>query len=132
MIFMVLITLLDVCQIRSFYRIEKLDSDTTQQQVKWEKKLPSSRSLTSLAARSPSALKSLSIFLDLSAASFSPVVLTAHPIFSKMCQPTRFLYISRLMTLVALGRGNRPLLKRPFLSQLLYSQLYCIPNTNCT
>lgn len=38
--------------------------------------------MTSLAARSPSALRSLSIFLDLSAASFSPVVLTAQPIFA--------------------------------------------------
>lgn len=42
--------------------------------------LPSSRSLTSLAVRSPSARRSLSIFLDRSAASFSPVVLTAQPI----------------------------------------------------
>lgn len=42
--------------------------------------LPSSRSLTSLAARSPSARRSLSIFFDRSAASFSPVVLTAQPI----------------------------------------------------
>lgn len=42
--------------------------------------LPSNKSLTSLAALSPSARRSLSIFLDLSAASFSIVVLTAHPI----------------------------------------------------
>lgn len=45
-----------------------------------ESGIPRSNNLTSLAARSPSALRSLSIFFDLSDASLSPVVLTAQPI----------------------------------------------------
>lgn len=55
--------------------------------------LPSSNNLISLAARSPSALRSLSIFFDLSVASLSPVVLTAQPIVS--------FQINSILTLVA-------------------------------
>ena len=51
--------------------------------VKWHPFLPRSSNLTSLDAFSPSLLSSWSIFLDLSAASFSRV-LTAQPIFNQM------------------------------------------------
>lgn len=89
--------------------------------------------MTSLAARSPSALRSLSIFFDLSAASFSPVVLTAQPILagdplsvralverapctkaSLYQVPSKQSWLAstrprgRLMTLVARTCGNRP------------------------
>ena len=49
------------------------------QEFEWTDCLPRSRSLTSRAARSPSALRSLSIFLDRSTASLSMFELTAQP-----------------------------------------------------
>lgn len=69
--------------------------------------LPSSRSLTSLAARSPSARRSLSIFLDRSAASFSPVVLTAQPIpRPRRWQSSQYVVVTVMMMMVD-DDGNR-------------------------
>lgn len=54
----------------------------THSYINWMKFSPRSSSFTSLAARSPSARRSRSIFLERSLASLSPAVLTAQPIFA--------------------------------------------------
>jgi hypothetical protein len=62
------------------FRVGRYDLKFRQRFLCYSFRLPRSNSLTSLAALSPSARRSLSIFLDLSVASLSPVVLTAQPI----------------------------------------------------
>lgn len=97
-------------------------------EYKKKRRLPSSRSLTSLWRRSPSALRSLSIFRERAAASFSPVLLTAHPIFPNFRENGKsknnrdFSRFQLIDTCCSLGRGNRPPL-------LFDSQLLCIPHT---